>query len=221
MTAPRVKTRDRILAAALRLFNEQRFGSVSTAAIAAEVGIAEGNLWYHFRSKRALLDAISADFAEAIEDRLQLRPSDDGDLIEDYVALLATMQRELHTYRFLYRDRADYGESSPIILDHIGGWYDRVHGQLAAYLGAMIDRGQLDWPRARLADLCTNVLIVLRFGLEYQREMDPAAVGDLDSARWTVERHLSLFEDRLDPAAARRFHRAIEQAGLHADAAGR
>lgn len=221
MTAPRVKTRDRILAAALRLFNEQRFGGVSTAAIAAEVGIAEGNLWYHFRSKRALLDAISADFAEAIEDRLQLRPSEDGDLIADYVALLATMQRELHTYRFLYRDRADYGESSPIILDHIGGWYDRVHGQLAAYLGAMIDRGHLDWPRARLADLCTNVLIILRFGLEYQREMDPAAAGDLDSARWTVERHLSLFEDRLDPAAARRFHRAIEQSGLHADAVGR
>ena len=216
MNAPRVKTRDRILAAALRLFNEQRFGSVSTAAIAAEVGIAEGNLWYHFRSKRALLDAISADFAEAIEERLQLQPSDDGDLIEEYVALLACMQRELHTFRFLYRDRADYGESSPIILDHIDGWYERVHGQLMLYLGAMIDRGYLDWSRARLGDLCTNALVILRFGLEYQREMDPAAVGDLDSARWTVERHLTLFEDRLDPAVARRFHRAIEQADLQA-----
>ncbi len=43
-----------------------------------------------------------------------------------------------------------------------------------------------------------------------------AAVGDLDSARWTVERHLTLFEDRLDPAVARRFHRAIEQADLQA-----
>jgi AcrR family transcriptional regulator len=214
VSPPRVKTRDRILTAALRLFNEQRFGSVSTAAIAAEVGIAEGNLWYHFRSKRALLDAISADFAEAIEERLRMRPSDAGDLIEEYVGLLACMQRELHTFRFIYRDRADYGESSPIILDHIGGWYDRVHEQLSIYLGAMIDRGLLDWPRVRLGDLCTNALLILRFGLEYQREMDPAAVGDLDSARWTVERHLTLFEDRLDPAAARRFHRAIEQADL-------
>ena len=70
--------------------------------------------------------------------------------------------------------------------------------------------------RVRLGDLCTNALLILRFGLEYQREMDPAAVGDLDSARWTVERHLTLFEDRLDPAVARRFHRAIEQADLQA-----
>lgn len=211
MTAP-VKTRDRILAAALRLFNEQRFGSVSTAAIAADVGIAEGNLWYHFRSKRALLDAISADFAEVIEARLAMRPTEGGDLIEDYVGWLACVQRELHTFRFLYRDRADYGESSPIVLDHIGGWYERVHEQLGAYFGALIDGGYLDWPRARLGDLSTNALLILRFGLEYQREMDPAAAGDLDSVRWTVERHLTLFEDRLDPAAARRFHHAIEQA---------
>lgn len=208
------KTRDRILAAAQRLFNEQRFGSVSTAAIAADLGIAEGNLWYHFRSKRALLDAISNEFAEAIDARLTMRPDPGSDVIEAYVDWLGRVMSEFSAYRFLYRDRADYGEHSPVVLDHIAEWFDRTHEQLRAYLGAMIDQGLLDWPRDRLADLCTNALIILRYGLEFQREMDPVVKGALSEGRWTVERQLTLFEDRLNPAAAKRFHRAIENAAL-------
>lgn len=209
-----MKTRDKIIQAARRLFNEQRFGSVSTAAIAVEVGIAEGNLWYHFRSKRALLDAISAEFAETIEARLAMQPAPQDDIIAAYVGWLLSVMRELDAYRFLYRDRADYGEHSAVVLDHIAEWFDRTHAQLMTYLGAMIDQGLLDWPRERLADLCSNALIILRYGLEYQREMDPVAKGDLASARWTVLRHLTLFEDRLDATAARQFHRAIEKHGL-------
>lgn len=209
-----LKTRDRIILAARHLFNEQRFGTVSTAAIAAEIGIAEGNLWYHFRNKRALLDAISNEFAQAIEVRLAMRPAPQSNVIEAYVEWLGSVLREFTAYRFLYRDRADYGEHSPVVLDHIAEWFDRTHEQLRAYLGAMIDQGLLDWPPSRLADLCTNALIILRYGLEFQREADPLVKGTLAEGRWTVERQLSLFEDRLDPAAARRFHRAIEKAEL-------
>lgn len=209
-----MKTRDRIIVTARHLFNEQRFGTVSTAAIAAEIGIAEGNLWYHFRSKRALLDAISNEFADAIEVRLAMRPEPESDVIEAYVDWLGSVLREFAAYRFLYRDRADYGEHSPVVLDHIAEWFDRTHEQLRAYLGAMIDQGLLDWPHSRLADLCTNALIILRYGLEYQREMDPVAAGGLADGRWTVERHLTLFEDKLDPKAAKRLRYAIDKAGL-------
>ena len=45
----------RILDASRRLFNERGYVGTTTAAIAAEVRITEGNLWYHFRTKLDLV----------------------------------------------------------------------------------------------------------------------------------------------------------------------
>ncbi len=53
-----MKTRDRIIAAAIDLFNEQGTKGVTTNHIAAAVGISPGNLYYHFRNKEDILRAI-------------------------------------------------------------------------------------------------------------------------------------------------------------------
>ena len=52
-----VKTRDKLLATSLILFNQRGFGAVTTAAIAERAGVLEGSLWYHFRTKKDLLAA--------------------------------------------------------------------------------------------------------------------------------------------------------------------
>ncbi len=52
-----VKTRDKLLATSLILFNQRGFGAVTTAAIAERTGVLEGSLWYHFRTKKDLLAA--------------------------------------------------------------------------------------------------------------------------------------------------------------------
>ena len=51
------KTRDRILASSLVLFNDRGFGAVTTASIARHAGVLEGSLWYHFNTKKDILDA--------------------------------------------------------------------------------------------------------------------------------------------------------------------
>ena len=51
------KTKDRILASSLILFNESGFNNVTTASIAKQTGILEGSLWYHFNSKKYILTA--------------------------------------------------------------------------------------------------------------------------------------------------------------------
>lgn len=53
-----MKTRDRIVTAALQLFNEQGTRAVSTNHIAAAVGISPGNLYHHFRNKEDIIRAI-------------------------------------------------------------------------------------------------------------------------------------------------------------------
>ena len=55
-------TRGRIVTLALGLFNENGPDRVTTAQIAAAAGINEGNLYYHFRTKEALVAAVLDGF---------------------------------------------------------------------------------------------------------------------------------------------------------------
>lgn len=50
--------KERIIETAIRLFNEQGTGKVSTNHIAAAAGISPGNLYYHFHNKEEIVEAI-------------------------------------------------------------------------------------------------------------------------------------------------------------------
>jgi AcrR family transcriptional regulator len=202
-----MKTKDRIAETARVLFNEQGYGAVSTAALAAACGIAEGNLWYHYKTKRALLEAIGERFAAAIEARLALRPG--GDPVSDYAALVAAMMGEFRDFRFLYRDQQSYGEHAEVVRTNAPEWTRQTFDQIEIYLAALVDAGALDWPRERLRDLAINATIILRYGLEHYREMGEATGSGTGSVQRTLRRHLTLFEHRLTPSAAERLHRAI------------
>jgi TetR/AcrR family transcriptional repressor of nem operon len=53
-----MKTRDRIIDAADRLFYEQGYEVTSFADIAEDVGLSRGNFYYHFKTKDEILDAV-------------------------------------------------------------------------------------------------------------------------------------------------------------------
>lgn len=203
-----MKTKDRIVATALSLFNEQGYGAVTTAVLAQACGIAEGNLWYHFKTRMALLDAIGEHFAEAIETRLRLRPG--GNPVADYAAFLAAVMAEFRRFRFLYRDQQAYGEQASIIASNAPRWLEMTFDQVEAHLAALVEAGLLDWPRERLRDLAINSTIILRYGLEHYRELGEPITEGSGAVRRTLKRHLTLFEHRLDPAAAGQLHAAIE-----------
>lgn len=203
-----MRTRDRIVETALGLFNQQGYGAVTTAALAAACGIAEGNLWYHFKTRAALLDAIGERFAAAIEARLALRPG--GDPVANYVALLDRVMLEFRQFRFFYRDQQAYGEEAATVRANAPRWLESTFDQVEAYLAALVEADLLDWPRERLRDLAINATIILRYGLDHYRELgEPIAEGS-GAVRRTLRRHLTLFEHRLEPAAAAQLHQAIE-----------
>ena len=52
------RTRRRILTAALRLFSRNGFHGASIRALARSVGLTEAAIYYHFPSKRAIVDAL-------------------------------------------------------------------------------------------------------------------------------------------------------------------
>lgn len=200
-------TRERIVDTALRLFNSQGYGAVTTAALAAQCGIAEGNLWYHFKTRSALLGAISERFSTAIELRLAMRPGDDP--LEDYGRMLEAMMAEFRGFRFLYRDQQAYGDQAELVASNAPRWLEMTFDQIEAYLAALVDAGLLDWPRERLRDLAINATIILRYGLEHYRELGEPIEEGAGAVRRTLLRHLTLFEHRLESLAAARLHAAI------------
>lgn len=202
-----MKTRDRIVNAARHLFNEQGYGAVTTAMLAAHLGIAEGNLWYHFKTKRTLLDAIGEEFSEAIEARLALRP--DNDPVAAYVSLLEAMMAEFRSFRFLYRDQQSYGEHTEVVRERAPEWIERTYVQMEAYLCALVSAHLLVWPKDQLRDLAINATIILRYGLEHYRELrEPTGLGT-GVARKTLLRHLTLFEHGLKAETATQLRDAI------------
>lgn len=203
-----MRTRDRIVETARHLFNEQGYGAVSTAALAAACGIAEGNLWYHFKTKRALLDALGQRFAAVIEVRLALIAG--ADPLADYARLLEAVMEEFRDFRFLYRDQPSYGEHADVIAGAAPDWIARTYAQFESHLAALVKADLLDWPRARLRDLAVNTTIILRYGLEHYRELGEPTGAGTGAVRRTLLRHLSLFEHALAPDAATRLSASIE-----------
>ena len=55
---PRLTTKEKILAAALKLFNEKNTQAATTNHIAAALGMSPGNLHYHFKNREAIVFAL-------------------------------------------------------------------------------------------------------------------------------------------------------------------
>jgi AcrR family transcriptional regulator len=98
-----MKTKERILDAALKLFNEQGTGAVSTNHIAEAAGISPGNLYYHFHNKEEIIRAlferlfVATDVAFAV-------PAGHAPTLTDVIALVRTNFEIIWQYSFVYRE---------------------------------------------------------------------------------------------------------------------
>ena len=68
-----MKTKDKIIATAIDLFNIHGTKAISTNHIAKEMGISPGNLYYHFRSKNDIIRSISDNFSNELGSALKIQ----------------------------------------------------------------------------------------------------------------------------------------------------
>jgi len=207
------KTRDKILKTALKEFNERGFGNVSLADLAAAAGIAKGNLWYHFKDKEALLEALNAAYIERLEWRKTLWP-EPGREIEGFAELLRTITDEIRDFRFMFRDQSSYGEHSQTLLDELAKIYDDAMRQFTAFIEALRRDKRIEIADNQLAPLVFNLTLGLRYHLEFLREIgqsnDPKS-GGVESALQQCATH---FDGKMAPAALKKFRRLLGQTQL-------
>jgi AcrR family transcriptional regulator len=196
-SAPRLKTRARLLDICRDLFNERGPDSVTTAEIAAAAGINEGNLYYHFQRKEQLLDALFAAFETEIRAAAGA-PVAAPDGTRDY---LAGWFRTMWEWRFFYRDGAAIFRLSPALKPRLQVLSAQGQALVGEAWQHMEDAGLLVpvSPAAR-ASLITNAWIVSTYWIDYLRAGRGVAQITRAHIGWGAQQVMHLFDPYLTEA---------------------
>jgi AcrR family transcriptional regulator len=98
-----MKTSEKILETALFLFNRDGFSNTTLRGIAQEMGISQGNLNYHYKTKEELVEKLYMDLASKMDERVSFFAMQAGYLGLLYESSVQMMQT-LYSYRFFMRD---------------------------------------------------------------------------------------------------------------------
>ncbi|MBO1519878.1 TetR/AcrR family transcriptional regulator [Oceanisphaera pacifica] len=100
-----MKTKERIISAALLLFNEQGEANVTTNHIAANLGISPGNLYYHFRNKNDIIHCIFLQYRDHL--RQSFTPIEGPASSAVWIHYLDAIFYVMWEFRFFYANLND------------------------------------------------------------------------------------------------------------------
>ena len=156
--APR-RTRERILATALALFNRLGEPHVTTADIADEMNISPGNLYYHFRNKDDIIGelyaALDADVAP-----LLVAPPDRPPGIEDLWFMLHLLFERMWEYRFFYRDLDEITSRNRRIATRFAELNRRGEATMVKLSQGLVDAETMRASESEIDALATNVMMI-------------------------------------------------------------
>ena len=98
-----MKTRDRILHISLLLFNEEGEAQQTAVDISNTLNISPGNLYYHFKGKDAIIQALFDRFENEMRIILNGSRGRVANLEDSWVYLYIILE-EIYDFRFFYRD---------------------------------------------------------------------------------------------------------------------
>lgn len=168
------QTRQRILDAALTMFNAQGEPNVTTNHIADELEISPGNLYYHFRNKDDIIEQLFARFEERMDAALAA-PQGRLPGLEDIWLQLHLVFECIWDYRFLYRDLVEILSRNRRLRMRFARILKRADEQAHLVMRGLSQAGVMRASGDELAATATNVLVIATFWLNYA-----AARGDKD-----------------------------------------
>ena len=195
-----VSTRDHLIAVSLGLFNERGPDRVTTAQIAEAAGINEGNLYYYFKTKQALTQAIFDRFEAAIDDLLN-RDQAAGADPSAYVAFLTEWFEIVWAYRFLYRDFMGLIATAPELRRRIRTISDRIRTPVRQLIEHMRAAGLMEVSDEALDPLLHNVWIVSTYWVVYLDVQEGVRALKKSHLEWGLKQVASLFQPHLSEPA--------------------
>ena len=113
-----MKTKDKIIYTAIKLFNKQGTNLVSTNHIAKEMGISPGNLYYHFRSKNDIIRSISDNFSNELGSVLKIQLDTISDFSSNLTSLFNRFFKIQQSYQFLFLEGVHLTRKDIRLLDN-------------------------------------------------------------------------------------------------------
>ena len=161
------RTRERILSLSLRMFNEMGEPNVTTSAIADEMNISPGNLYYHVRNKEDIVNALFEDFEREIDRVLDAANGRDAS-VEDAWFLLHLLFETIWKHRFLYRDLNDLLSRSRRLESYFKQLLERKTRAARALCEALAARGELMASPREIEALATNMVVVATYWMSFE-----------------------------------------------------
>lgn len=170
-TKPKRRTKERVLEHALALYNRFGEANVSINAVAADMGISPGNLYYHYPAKDTVTEALVLQHGAHMQ-ALFAAAGDVGD-IESAWFFLHTWLERVWSARFLYRDQNNLLIKTRALETAMRELVDGSIDALHAMLRALQAPGWLRTPDADLPRLAQNMALVIHYWLSFAYVRNP------------------------------------------------
>lgn len=118
-----MNTQDKIIEAAIRLYNEKGLSSVTSRHIAADIKISHGNLEYHFPNKEAILFAVYKQMSQEMSLYYPEHKEDILNPVRHLYKLLVRLEEFQTEYKFFCLDLMDicrkYEKVNAMLVDNM------------------------------------------------------------------------------------------------------
>jgi AcrR family transcriptional regulator len=135
-----MKTRDKILATALQLFNTQGIDPITVRHVAKEMGISHGNLCYHFPRKEDIIQQLYLNLVAELDREIHQLQAHTPQL----KLILASIQTTFaiqYKYKFILIDFVSIMRNIPAIRIHFRELFVRRQQEFSALIQYMIMAG--------------------------------------------------------------------------------
>ncbi|WP_439101203.1 TetR/AcrR family transcriptional regulator [Congregibacter sp.] len=168
-----MKTRDRILVASLRLFNEEGEAHATTLDIAGELDISPGNLYYHFKGKDQIIAELFEQFQLALTQTLNAPVEqplhEHKGRVEDNWYYLYVVLEELYLYRFFYHNLDDLMRRYPSLVRGFRRILTAKRAALKAIISSLFEQSETQLGKVQMDALVENMTLQLTYWLSYDR----------------------------------------------------
>lgn len=133
-------TKEKILQAALELFNSSGVETITTRHIAASLNMSQGNLHYHYPNKNEIILVLLGQFLEKIRSASRNTP---GTIFMEREVLQSMRDhfQIMYTYRFLFQDNKVVWRRLPHVREQINQAFSEKHAEIRKLILFYRDQG--------------------------------------------------------------------------------
>lgn len=160
-----MNTKDKILQAALALYNQEGIRSVTTRHIAAVMGISAGNLHYHFKHTEDIILALFEQLVVAYDQIVQDMAIHTALNMEDLKQCIDSSFRLIEQYRFIFINFVELGSWIPSIRESYQNLVARREQEFLRMFTDMVDDGvfRADIPPAVQKGILRHLFLISDF----------------------------------------------------------